>query len=213
MNALLLCVIALISYISGCFNTPVFACRFFYKRPLRSFGRGQEGFKKLFREESWLGILKIYLPDAVKIILTVLIGGWILGARGYAETGKIFALFCLEMGRMFPATHRFVGTLGIKELIIGMFIVNSIAGFMTLIVFAAAIALWRYMALAGVIAGFISILAVFVFVEAPSGVMIMAVVAVLIFFRNFNQLDRIRKHRAKKLTLKEDLSYKFDKSF
>ena len=102
MNALLLSITAIICYVSGCVDTPELCCQWFLHKNLRSYGRGQSRFQVLYQEEGIPGLLKVYLLDVIKIFLTVLIGGWILGIHDHAVTGKVFALFCLEMGRMYP---------------------------------------------------------------------------------------------------------------
>lgn len=213
MNALLLSITAVIAYFSGCLDTPALCCRWFLHKDLRAYGRGQNRFQVLYQEEGILGLVKVYLLDIVKIVLTVLIGGWLLGIRDHALTGKLFALFCLEMGRMYPLTHHCVGTMGIKELLIGMLAVDSVAGIMVLLFFGVALYFTRYLSLSGLIAALGAVAASLVFIKGPSSVALTVIIFVLLLFRHCNHLVRTLKKKEPKMSTKTDLSYKFDEQF
>lgn len=213
MNALLLSITAVIAYFSGCVDTPELCCRWFLHKDLRSYGRGQNRFQVLYQEEGVLGLVKVYLLDIVKIVLTVLIGGWLLGIRDHALTGRLFALFCLEMGRMYPLTHHCVGTLGIKELIIGMLAVDSVAGIMVLLFFGVTLYFTRYLSLSGLIGALGAVAASFIFIKGPSSVALTVIIFVLLLFRHSNHLVRTLQKKEPKMSPKTDLSYKFDEQF
>lgn len=213
MNALLLCITAVIAYLSGCVDTPELCCRLFLHEELRAYGRGQNRYQVLYQEEGLLGLLEVYLPDVVKIFITVLIGGWILGIRDHAVTGRLFALFCLEMGRMYPLTHHCVGSLGIKELVIGMIAADSMTGILVLIVFVGVLYFTRYLSLAGMLAALAAVLGALVFIKAPASVPLTLIIAALMLFRHLNHLLRIAQKKEPKISKKTDLSYKFDENF
>lgn len=213
MNALLLSITAIICYASGCVDTPELCCRWFLHKNLRAYGKGQSRFQVLYQEEGIPGLLKVYLLDVVKIFLTVLIGGWLLGIRDHAVTGKLFALFCLEMGRMYPLNRRCVGSLGIKELLIGMLAADSITGILTILFFVAGAYFTRYLSLAGLIAALGAILGALVFIKAPMALPLTLIIFVLMCFRHLNHLVHIIQHKEPQLSRKTDLSYKFDENF
>lgn len=213
MNALLLSITAVIAYFSGCLDTPELCCRLFLHKDLRAYGRGQNRFQVLYQEEGVIGLLKVYLLDIVKIVLTVLIGGWLLGIRDHALTGKLFALFCLEMGRMYPLTHHCVGSMGIKELLIGMLAVDSMTGIVVLLFFGVALYFTRYLSLSGLIAALGGIAGAFVFMKAPSCLSLMVIIFLLLLFRHSNHIIRIIRKKEPKMSPKTDLSYKFDENF
>ena len=213
MNALLLSITAIICYVSGCVDTPELCCQWFLHKNLRAYGRGQSRFQVLYQEEGIPGLLKVYLLDVVKIFLTVLIGGWILGIHDHAATGKVFALFCLEMGRMYPVNRHCVGSMGIKELLIGMVAADSVTGILVLLFFVAGAYFTRYLSLAGLIAALGGILGGFIFIKAPMGAPLMIVIFVLMCFRHLNHIVRIIQHKEPQLSRKTDLSYKFDEDF
>jgi len=212
-NALLSAAVAVIAYILGAIDTPELCCRKFMGRSLRSYGRGQARYEAFWREEGPVGALKVVLPDVVKIVLAVLIGGWLLGIQDHALTGRALALFCLEMGRMYPINHRCLGTLGIKELLVGMFVISGPAGFLTLLVFAGVIWLTKYLSLAGLAAAAAAVLGTWLLARGPMTVALSALLLLMMLIRHSGHLRHILEHKEKKLTRRTDLSYKFDEDF
>lgn len=213
MNALLISITAVIAYLSGCLDTPELCCRLFLHKNLRSYGKGQNRAQVIYQEEGLKGILLIYLPDIIKIVLTVMIGGWLLGIRDHAITGKLFALFCLEMGTMYPVTRRCVGSMGIKELLFGMIAVDSMVGIFVFLIFGAALYFTKYLSLAGLIAALGTVAVAFVFIKTPMAFPITLIILALMLFRHLSHIIRIIQHKEQKMSRKTDLSYKFDEDF
>ena len=213
MTPLLLSVTALLAYFLGCMDTTRAACKRFLKRDLRSFGRGKSGLESLFRETGWKGVVAVYAPECLKIILAVIIGGLLLLIQNHAPVGRMLAYFCLLMGTAFPATRRLKGGHCMLALCVGALCVSFKAGLFVVVVFAAVLAIWRYLSLACVCASLVGILGAWVFVEEPICVELSLFCALVIIVRHFAHMLRIIHHKEPKISAKKDLSYKFDEEF
>lgn len=213
MTPFLLSVIALISYGAGCVNLPGIMCGAFFGRELRSYGKGQRGFEALLREERYKGPVVVYLPEMAKIVLIVLAGGWLLGIIEYPALGRVFALFCLELGTVFPVSRRFVGSRGILALLLGSFCISPALGFFVGVVFAVVLVVTKYLSLAVISAATAYVLGVWVFVETGIAITLAAFTAALILVRHVGHIVRLIKHTEPKISTKKDLSYKFDDDF
>ncbi len=213
MIPLLLSLTAILAYFLGGTYLPEICCRAFLKQELRAYGRGQKGFEALLRETGWKGAAEVFLPEALKIGLVVLIGGWLLGIKGYPVIGRMFALFCLTMGAVYPALRGFSGGRGIMEVCVGMMFVDPKAGFVTLAVFAIALVASKYLSLGGICAGAGAVLGTWVFIEDKLCMLMSALCAAIILLRHIGNIGRMIKHTEPKISTKKDLSYKFDEDF
>jgi len=213
MIPLLLSVTAIMAYFLGGLRLPEVCCRRFYERPLRSLGKGQQVYNGVYREYKIKGLVLVFLPELVKIVLVILVGGWLLGIKEQADAGRLFAFFCLVLGTLFPIMDGFSGRRALPELLVGSFVVNPTVGFIVAIIFAAVLYFTKYLSLATVVAALIFILGVFVFVGNGIYVELALFAAVLITVRHLGNLIRIIKHTEPKFTTRRDLSYKFEENF
>lgn len=209
----LLSVTALLAYFLGCVDTTGAACARFLGRDLRSFGRGKSGLEAMYRETGWKGVASVYLPEAVKIAVAVIAGGLLLSIKGHGEAGRALAYFCLLMGTAFPATRRFRGSRCVLALCVGALCVGFKAGLFVIVVFAAVLALWRYLSLACVCAAFAGALGAWAFGDESISAALALFSALVITARHFRHIVRIFKHTEPKLSTQKDLSYKFDEEF
>ena len=213
MTAALLSAAALLGYLLGCVDLTPLACEKFLKRDLRTFGPGKSGLEALYRETGWKGVAAVYAPECAKIILAVVAGGLLLLIRGHAETGRALTYFCLLLGTAFPATRRFRGSRAVLALILGALCVGLKSGLFVVVVFAAALWIWRYVSLGCVCGALAGILGAWVFAGEKITVTLALFSALVILARHAAHLIRICRHTEPKLSTKKDLSYKFDEDF
>jgi glycerol-3-phosphate acyltransferase PlsY len=210
---LLLSLTAALAYFLGCVDTTPVCCERFLRRSLRSFGRGKSGLEALYREAGWKGVAAVYLPEALKTALAVVLGGVIMNFAGHAEVGRFLALFCLIMGTAYPATRSLRGRRCLMALCIGSLCALPKAGVFVVIVFAAALALSKYISLACVCGALAGLLGAWVFADEKISVILSLFCALAVIVRHAGHIVNIVKHTEPKLSTKKDLSYKFDENF
>ena len=124
---ILLLIIAFIAYNFGSISTLSIASVFVFHRDLHRIGKKSmfiSNFRRLF---GYLGFAKLGLVEIVKDLLPLLIGALLIGFRGRPDIGRIFAGYCLMLGRLWPVFNRFKGGHGCMALIlIGLLIEPSI---------------------------------------------------------------------------------------
>lgn len=111
--------IAVVSYFWGCFNGAVIVSKYILHDDVRNHGSGNAGLTNFHRTFGGKLAAIVLLCDALKAILAVLFGAWILGAligRGseyMVAIGKLWGgLFCL-LGHSFPCMFQFKGGKGV----------------------------------------------------------------------------------------------------
>ena len=127
LNWFLLLLTAFIAYTTGSISTRRVASRYVFRRDLLKLGKGNvwlSNFRRLFGP---LGFLKLGAVEIVKDLLPLLIGALLIGIRGRADIGRVFAGFCLMMGRLWPVFNRYRGGHGcIALILIGLLVDPSV---------------------------------------------------------------------------------------
>ena len=214
MISVKLAIIAVAAYFLGCFQPGSILCLRLFGGNIKTCGRTQRGYEAFVRNYGVKGCLAQFGPDVLKIILTVLMGGWILNDPiDIVEVGRGMALFGLLLGTIFPCTRRFVGGRGVIEFLLGMIVVNSSAGILSLFVFLVVTYFSKYTTWGIVGALFGGFLGIALFGDNSSSVILAAFCGVLVLFRHINHILRIFNHKEQKLSKERDVSYKFDEDF
>jgi glycerol-3-phosphate acyltransferase PlsY len=111
MIILLCAIVAVVSYFLGCFNGAVIVSKYILRDDVRNHGSGNAGLTNFHRTFGGPLTFIVILCDALKAVIAVLIGAWLL--RYNREFGEYWAaLFCL-LGHMFPCMFGFKGGKGI----------------------------------------------------------------------------------------------------
>jgi glycerol-3-phosphate acyltransferase PlsY len=111
MMILLCAIVAVVSYFLGCFNGAVIVSKYILRDDVRNHGSGNAGLTNFHRTFGGPLTFIVILCDALKAVIAVLIGAWLL--RYNREFGEYWAaLFCL-LGHMFPCMFGFKGGKGI----------------------------------------------------------------------------------------------------
>ncbi len=111
--------VALVSYLLGCFNGAVIVSKYILRDDVRNHGSGNAGLTNFHRTFGSKLAAVVISCDALKAVLSVLFGVWVLGdliGRGseyMIAIGKLWGgLFCL-LGHSFPAMFQFRGGKGV----------------------------------------------------------------------------------------------------
>lgn len=210
---LLLILTALIAYLFGSLDSVIIASNLLFHRDLRRLGAGNLGLSNFRRIYGARGFIRLLIVEIVKDVLPVLIGGWLLGIRGHAEAGRAFAGFCLVLGRLYPAIYGFKGSHGLFCLAVSAIIVNSSTGIAMALFSALGIWLSRYVSLGTVLGAAVYIILAFLMID-DSLIMTLGVLSgALVLIKHIPAVSRLINGKEEKLSLKEDISYKFDEKF
>ena len=147
----LLLAIAVIAYLCGSVNGAIIVSRYLFRSDVRDLGSGNAGLTNFYRNYGAKGIAGVLAIDVAKGIVGTFIGGLLLGLATsdpllkpeYVDIGRIFATFCLVMGHVFPIFYGLRGGKGILVGVSAVFVVDSDAALIALVVFALTVALTR----------------------------------------------------------------------
>lgn len=214
----LLLAIAVIAYLLGSVNGAIIVSRFLFHSDVRTLGSGNAGLTNFYRNYGPKGIAGVLGIDIAKGVLAALIGGLIFPlATGdqalkpeYVDIGRLFAVFCLILGHVFPVFYGFRGGKGILCGVSAVFIVDYNAGVIALVVFVLAFLLTRYVSLGSVL-GTISV-PVTLLAKGFSGLcLILACLSVLlVIMKHGENIVRIIRHKEPRFVFRRDLSHKLD---
>ncbi len=111
--AVLYGLVAVISYLLGCFNGAVIVSKYILRDDVRTHGSGNAGLTNFFRTFGGGLTFVVILCDVLKAVLAVLLGAWAFSYLGNPVLGRYWAaVFCL-LGHMFPCMFQFKGGKGI----------------------------------------------------------------------------------------------------
>ena len=206
----LLLITAFVAYTVGSISTMRVASRYVFKRNIRRLGAEDVWISNFRRIFGLAGFGKLLLVEVVKDLIPILLGGVLLSIKGHADVGRAFAGFCLMMGRLYPVFNRFRGNHGCVALIVAAFCVNSSVGIAAAAIIAAAVWFTRYLSL-GAIAGALVVVITSILVVDPRLVMALCVlISALVLFRHIPAMGRLLNRTEKRLSLREDITYKLD---
>lgn len=210
---ILLIIIAIIAYGLGSMSSEVIASNYVFHTNLRRLGKGNVGLSNFRRVYGIKGLIILLLVEVLRDVLVVLIGGWLLGIKDQVLVGRLFAGFCLIMGRQWPLFYELRGTHATICLIVTAFCAEISIGIICLLVTAAVIWVTRYVSLATVAAAFVMVITSVLVLEELLLILLSVCIAVVILVRHIPALSRILNGTELKLSLEEDISYKFDQRF
>lgn len=213
LNWFLLLLTAFIAYTTGSISTRRVASRYVFRRDLLKLGKGNvwlSNFRRLFGP---LGFLKLGAVEIVKDLLPLLIGALLIGIRGRADIGRVFAGFCLMMGRLWPVFNRYRGGHGCIALILIGLLVDPSVGVSAALGVIAGIWFGKSLSI-GAVAGAVVMAAVAVMVVEQRLILILtALVCLLVLVHHIPSLRRLLRREEEKLSWEQDISYKFDEKF
>lgn len=152
MKILLLVLSAAIAYGLGGINGAIVASWMTQHKDVRNYGSGNAGLTNYYRNFGKGGAALVIGIDIAKAVVAVLLGGALLGIVGQPTVGKLFAGFCLVLGHMYPAFHRFKGGKGALCGEVLAFLLDWRVGLILITVFVLVIVLTRYVSLGSILA-------------------------------------------------------------
>ncbi len=210
---ILLLLIAFVAYNFGSISTLSIASIYVFHRDLHRIGKKRmfiSNFRRLF---GYVGFLKLLAVELVRDFIPLLIGAVLLSIKGHGDVGAAFAGFCLVLGRLFPVYNRFRGSTASICLICSMMCVNVSIGIAAAIVTAAVAWFTRYLSLSAIAGAAASILVAVLMVDDRLLLILCILTAAIVLMKNLPAIRRIARKQEMRLSLEEDISYKFDEKF
>ncbi len=210
---ILLLVTAFIAYNFGSVSTLSIASVFVFHRDLHRIGKKRyfiSNFRRLF---GWKGFLKLLLVELLRDFVPILLGGLLMSIKEHADIGMAFAGFCLVLGRLFPVYNRFRGSYATICLCAVMICADFSLGAAAVIIAAAVTWFTRYLSLGAIAGALASMLVAVLVVDNRLLTMLLLLTAGIVLLKNLPALSRISNKTEMRLSLEEDISYKFDETF
>ncbi len=210
---ILLLITAFIAYTFGSVSTLSIASVFVFHRDLHRIGKKSMFISNFRRLYGYKGFLKLLLTELLRDFIPILIGGILLSFKGHADIGRAFAGFCLIFGRLFPVFNRFRGSAATICLVSTMLCADFSVGIATAVVAALVTGLTRYLSLGAIAGALTAILVTVLVIDGSLLRMLLILGAAIILLKNAPAVRRIMQKTEMRLSLEEDISYKFDQTF
>ena len=211
MYYLLLIITAIIAYAFGSLSTLTIASLYVYRKNLRKLGKGNTWFSNFRRIYGLGGLLTLLLVELVKDLIPIIIGGLLLSIKGHADIGRIFAGFCVIVGRQWPMFYDFKGGYATVAIIVTAFFAQVSVGAAALL--AAALIIWitKYISLGSIAAAAMMLVTAILVADQRLVIYLSLAVLLVVIIRNLPSIVRIAGGKEMRLSFEKDLSYKFDK--
>lgn len=152
---LLLCalgflVIVLASYLLGSFNFAIIISGKLFHEDIRTYGSGNAGMTNMLRTYGKKAAVLTLLADALKAVVSILIGRLIWGIVGAYVAG----LVCM-LGHVFPAFYKFKGGKGVVVAAVTILMTNWRVGLILILFFVILVAGTKYISLGSVMCALI----------------------------------------------------------
>lgn len=211
MYYLLLILVAIFSYGVGSLSSITIASMYVFKKNLRKLGRGNVWLSNFRRLYGIGGLLLLLLVEIIRDLIPIFFGGLLLLGKGHPEVGRAFAGFCLIMGRLWPLFYDLRGSHATVCLVVTGFFIDPSVGFAAAA--AAAIVLWltKYFSISAIAGAFVMFVTTLLTVEDQKLITYLSVIILAVeIIRHIPSIGRILRGTETKLSLQNDLSYKFD---
>lgn len=210
---ILLLIIAFIAYNFGSISTLSIASVFVFHKDLHHIGKKRmfiSNFRRLF---GYKGFVKLLLVELVRDFVPILLGGLLMSIKEHADIGFAFAGFCLVLGRLFPVYNNFRGSHASVCLAATMLCADLSLGIATFL--AVGLVTWfsRYLSLGAIAGALVSILVSILVIDDSLLRMLLILTAAIVLLKNIPALRRIPQKTEMRMSLEEDISYKFDQKF
>ena len=211
MYYLLLIISAIIAYTFGSLSTLTIASLYVYRKNLRKLGRGNTWLSNFRRIYGLGGFLAILLVELVKDIVPIIIGGLLLSIKGHADIGRLFAGFCVIVGRQWPMFYDFKGGYATAAIVITAFFAEFSVGAAALIAAILVILITKYIPLGSIAAAAVMLITAILVADQKLVIYLSLATLLIVLMRNLTSIIRIAGKKETRLSFEKDLSYKFDK--
>ena len=211
MYYLLLLITAVIAYAFGRLSSLTFASLYVFRKNLRKLGKGNTWLSNFRRVYGLGGLLALLAVELVKDIVPIIIGGLLLSIKGHGDIGRLFAGYCVIVGRQWPMFYDFKGGYATVAIIVTAFFAQISVGAAALIAAVLVILLARYISLGSIAAAAMMLVTSILVADNRLVIYLSLAVLIIVIIRDLPSVVRIAGGKELRLSFEKDLSYKFDK--
>lgn len=211
MYYLLLLITAVIAYAFGSLSTLTIASLYVFRKNLRKLGKGNTWLSNFRRVYGLGGLLALLAVELVKDIVPIIIGGLLLSIKGHGDIGRLFAGYCVIVGRQWPMFYDFKGGYATVAIIVTAFFAQISVGAAALIAAVLVILLARYISLGSIAAAVMMLVTSILVADNRLVIYLSLAVLIIVIIRDLPSVVRIAGGKELRLSFEKDLSYKFDK--
>ena len=204
---------AALAYLFGTINSLVVASRLVFKTNLRRVGKGSRWLPNFRRVYGVKGFAKLAAVEFVKDAFPLLIAGLLFHADGNAVVGRALAAFCLVLGRMYPSPYGFRGSYATGAIVVGAMFINLSIGLAVLAATILVSWLTKYLPLGTLAGAIVLTIAGVLVLDNPIATKLCIFITILAVIRLIPAISRISAKSEPRLSLEEDITYKFDEQF
>ena len=209
LNITLVCLafitLILIAYLLGSINFAILISGKKYKEDIRSHGSKNAGMTNMMRTYGKSAAALTLVGDALKAILSCIIGYLFMGQLGAYAAG----LFCM-LGHVFPIYYGFKGGKGVVTAAATVLMTDPLVFLILMTLFVIMVAIWRYISLASITCmGLYPLILSFttkIFIGRISPFILFTVLmAVLIIGKHWTNIQRLREGTESKFAFKKSV--------
>ena len=193
VGCILLCMIP--SYLLGSLNFALILSRRFFGEDVRQKGSGNAGMTNMLRNYGKGAAALTLLGDALKAVVSSLIGYVVFGVTG----AYIAGLFCI-LGHMFPIYYRFKGGKGVVTTAVMILMLNPVIFLILLAVFLLIVLGTRFISLGSVMCVMIWPLILQRMEGAGAPVLMAMAIAALVVFMHRENIKRLLRGEENKVS-------------
>ena len=198
---LYLVITALVSYLLGGINGAILTSKLFFRKDVRKFGSGNAGLTNYTRNFGSGTALLVILVDVLKAVISVALGGWLLGLEGYDVLGKLFAGFCVVIGHIYPAYYHFHGGKGVLCGCVLSWMVDWRLGLICISIFIVTVVFTKYVSLGSILGTAAFPFLMMIFGYGSLEVIISFIAVAIIIFAHRENIVRLIKGQESKLSV------------
>lgn len=207
---LLLLPVAVLAYFLGSMDSMTIASRFVFRYNLRRLGTGNIWLSNFRRQYGIPGALGLLLVEVLRDSIPILFGALMLSIKGHADVGCAFAGFCLVLGRLYPLLYNFRGNNVLPCMVVAACFIDISMGLAALAAFVFLLIFTRSLAASTIFSAVIMLSAAVLIIDDSLIQKLAIFMALLVLFQHIPAFIRILNRTDPKISLKDDLSYKFD---
>lgn len=193
VGCILLCMIP--SYLLGSLNFALILSRRFFGEDVRQKGSGNAGMTNMLRNYGKGAAALTLLGDALKAVVSSLIGYVVFGVTG----AYIAGLFCI-LGHMFPIYYRFKGGKGVVTTAVMILMLNPVIFLILLAIFLLIVLGTRFISLGSVMCVMIWPLILQRMEGAGAPVLMAMAIAALVVFMHRENIKRLLRGEENKVS-------------
>lgn len=182
-------ILLIVAYFVGNMLTATVVGKLFYQKDIRSAGSGNPGARNAGRVFGKTAFTIVFLGDALKGVLIVLIAKWM----GVDEWIQLVCVLVVMAGHVFPVIYKFRGGQGVSTFIGGMLAFNPLVVACFVVVFLVLYPILKNFSAAGLSAMALSPLFLFGLTKDWSQTIAAILVAAFLLFAYWKDSFSIRK--------------------